>query len=370
MSESSDRDQADLEGRLAADGARWRAGQPAPPAPDLDRLAQAVGGRRRPRWQPLAAAAAVVLLGGGAVAVVAGLARPPAGPGPAGGAALTPPRPAPALRDEIPVRDGDHVGAYGQVVAVPGRPVRFCAPTMTLDTGPGGDRPPAYCDVGVTLLGMKLDQLTQRREQAGVVSGEGWVEGTFRAGTLTVTRQGTPPPGAVAEPDSSVPERPPCPEPPGGWAPGKADDNGVNALSHYLEAHPDRYGDIAMTYPGDSPPPSTDPVDRGSNETQVVLVSTVLEPAAAERELRAIFPGNLCVIRIAHNRLAVDEVEERVTLLFRSSPQIFQDSRDYSAGRVPVSVVVLDLPMYEALSRADRGTGIVAAEPLLRRLDR
>jgi hypothetical protein len=357
---------SELDARLRADGARWRAAQPAPPGPDLDRLAQAGGRWSSRRWQPLAAAAAVVLLAGGVVGVAATLTRP-ADRGPdVRPAAAAPPRP--SLR-ELLVRDGDLVGGYGQVVAVPGRPVRFCAPVPTLGVGTVGDKPPAYCAEGVSLVGLDLGRLMQRRVQQGVVSGESWVEGRLRAGTLTVTRQGGPGPRQTA-PDVSFPEQPPCPAPAGGWERRELDNAALNRLNGYLTAHPDRYSEIVITYPDGVPSGPTDSPGY-SNQTQVALVGTVGDPAAAQRELRGVFGGNLCVARVPHNRTEVDAARARVDpLMDNRSLHINEVGSDYYGGYVTVGLVVLDQRTYDKLVAADHGTGIVAAQPWLRPLHR
>jgi hypothetical protein len=263
------------------------------------------------------------------------------------------------------VRDGDLVGAYGSVVAVPGRPVRFCAPVAQPDSGTalGHERPPGYCEAGVTLLGADLGKLTQRRQQDGVVSGETWISGRFRAGTVTVTRQGAPPPRVPAADQQSFPDAPPCPAPPGGWLRTELDNDGVNRISEYLAANPDRYGDIVITYP-DGPP--SGPTDApGYAKTQVALVGTVIDPATAERELRAFFGGNLCVARVPHSRTEVDAVFKRVDPLLERLAGLYETGPDYYGGKVRVELVVLDRPRYQALAAADAGTGIIAAQPWL-----
>jgi hypothetical protein len=363
VSGTSEPTQDDLDARLQADGGRWRASQPAPPEPDLDRLAHA-GERRAIRWQPLAAAAAVLLLAGGVVAVAAALAHPSnTDPGDTG---LMPPavRPQPAL-SQLVVHDGDLAGASGQVVAVAGRPVRLCAPVATPAIGTvGKEPPPSYCSVGVTLLGADLGRLVDRTERDGVIWGDAWIEGRYRAGTLTVVQQGKPRPPA---PDTSFPDQPPCAPPPDGWAGGQLDNDGLNRLSAYLEAHPDRYGELGITYPDGLPTGPTD--SPGYVKTQVALVGTVVDMAAAYRELRPLFPGNLCVTRVPHNRIQVDAVLPRVTSIMDDARSMaYQAGPDYFAGKARIDLVVVDQRMYQILAAADRGTGIVAAEPWLTRV--
>lgn len=362
MSDERTNDERAVDELLHADGARWRAGQRPPPEPDTVRLAAAGRARRLGGWQPLAAAAAVLLLAGGVVGAVASLGHSPTtavpDAGTAGGTA-----PAPSLRQQL-VRDGDLVTAYGDVVAVPGRPVRFCAPvpTAAMGTADGRDQAPAYCDEGVTLLRADLSRLSGRHQLHGVVWGQAAIRGRYRGGTVTVTRQGGPPSPTL--PPVSFPDKPPCPPPPGGWARGALDNDGMNRLDEYLRTHPDQFGEIVITYPAGPP---SGPTDRPGyyDATQVALVSTVVDPAAAERALRAVFGGNLCVVRTRHNRAEVDAVGSRVNPLMDRSLGIYTTGPDYYAGTYRVELVVLDQRAYDALVAADRGTGLVVAQPWL-----
>ncbi|MEN3359231.1 MAG: hypothetical protein V7637_3213, partial [Mycobacteriales bacterium] len=94
-----------------------------------------------------------MLLAGGVVAIAAATGGGPAGAGP-GGVATTQPvlEPSPSLA-QLLVRDGDRAAGSGQVIALPGRPVRFCAPVPVAMPGyAAGHEPlPAYCDAGVNL---------------------------------------------------------------------------------------------------------------------------------------------------------------------------------------------------------------------------
>ena len=120
------------------------------------------------------------------------------------------PRPARRAWADQVVRDGDRVTGRGQVVALPGRPVQLCAPYATIAIYP--EPVPAPCRVAVTVTGLDLDRLTHRKERDGAVWGSARVEGVYRAGTLTVTRQLDDRPGPV--PDVVTEDRVPCPEPP------------------------------------------------------------------------------------------------------------------------------------------------------------
>jgi hypothetical protein len=140
----------------------------------------------------------------------------------------------------------------------------------------------------------------------------------------------------------------------------------MNPLDAYLRAHPDRYGEIVITYPDGPPSGPTD--GPGYDKTQVALVTTVIDPAAAKRELRTVYSGNLCVVRGSRNRAQVDAVAARVNPLLGRLPGIISTGADYYAGTVRVELVVLDERAYSQLVSADGGTGLVAAEPWLAKL--
>ena len=121
---------------------------------------------------------------------------PAAAAAPAGrGRSRSAPAGPPARSDQV-VRDGDRVAGRGQVVALPGRPVQLCAPYATIDIYP--EPVPRACRVAVTVTGLDLDRLTHRGRD-GAVWGTALVEGVYRAGTLTVTRQPTTGPGPVPD---------------------------------------------------------------------------------------------------------------------------------------------------------------------------
>ncbi len=349
-----------------AGGGAGNGGEPAAaaaggPSPDL--LARA-GGRRRP-----VIAAVAVLAAAGLVLAIVLLTRPDRS-GDAGAAA---PRQLPLA--ELVVRDGDLASASGEVFAVSGQPVRLCYPRgggmasagTTLDEAAAGA--PDGC-AGITLVGADLGKLADREELPGSVSGYARVEGRYRAGTLTVTRQTVPTAGPVAGLDDPPAEPTPCPPPAAGWMRTQLDTNSTNRLDGYLAAHPDRYGAMGIGYPDGRPAPSTEPVDQGDNKTEVALVGTVLDPATARQELATVFTGNLCVTRIAHSRTQVDAIGKQVSALMDTTPQISQDGPDYYHGRFDVELIVLDQAMYDKLSKIDGNTGIIAAQPWLRPLGR
>src|SRR5262245_33877951 len=107
----------DIDKQLTDAGTAWRAVQPAPPEPELDRL----GARPRGRWPALptvAVATAVAAVIAGTVFFMSWWTPPDAPTGSPARAAWVP-TPPPALKlsgpEEMIVRDGDTVEASGVV---------------------------------------------------------------------------------------------------------------------------------------------------------------------------------------------------------------------------------------------------------------
>jgi len=188
--------------------------------------------------------------------------------------------------EQLRVRNGDEVTASGTVIAVPGRPVRFCAPAPSRRPGrPGPERPPDRT-LGVDLVGADLDRLTEPKTFETTRWGRAAITGRYADGTVTVTTQG--PPLDRSHRRTRLPDGTPCPPPAGGWQPGPLDHAGIEALSTLVSDRPIAYGEVVMTYP-DGP----GLLDSGA--TEVLMVTITLPPATAELELRAHFTGNLCV---------------------------------------------------------------------------
>ncbi|HEY6747369.1 MAG TPA: hypothetical protein VI357_16835 [Mycobacteriales bacterium] len=310
-------------------------------------------------WLPAASAAAVVLVGAGSVLVLRK----------DGGTPAAAPAPAPvsdraATLDQLRVRDGDTVTASGTVLAEPSRPVRFCAPAPVALPGYTGPERPPSCSPSVVLVGADLDRLTEPKSYRGTRWGQAAVTGRYAAGTVTVTAQGDP--VAAPDPITGLPDGTPCPAPDGGWRPGPVEQAALSALTTFVNAHPHAYGEIVMTYP-DGPPtsPGAGPGPDGATET--IMVTTTLPVAAAETELRAHFPGNLCVRPAVRSRADTDAVWNRVR--FEQEYQrhhAYSGGPDHLAGQVRVSLLVLDDAAYAWLSGAAAGTPTVAADPWLR----
>jgi hypothetical protein len=271
---------------------------------------------------------------------------------------------------DLHVGDGDLVTASGTVLVTPGQPVRFCAQVAVALPGYAGPERPPACEFAVALVGADPDRLAAPKAYQRTRWGGAAITGRYTAGTVTVTAQGPP----VAEPAAyrrtHLPDRTPCPPPPGGWRPGPIPRDQLDTLMQAIEARPTAYGEAVMTYPDGIP---TGPMNAPGepDPTEVAMVTTTLDPVAAELDLRAVYPGNLCIGAAVRSRADTDAVWRRV------DPQRVGDAGwrrhrvhtggpDHFAGRVRLSLVVLDDAAYAWLREVDAGTGILDARPWLR----
>lgn len=342
-----------LDDRLAADGARWRAAQPAPPEPDPALLT----GRRRSRWQPLAAAAAVVAVAAGGVAGVAvsrGVGSPPAG-------RTTGQTASPA--DDI-VRDGDRVAGQGYVLALPGRPVQFCGPVggprvVSPDPWPDEETVPEPCRNAVTVTGLDLDRLSERTERDGAVWGWARVDGVYRAGTLTVTRQEA---YVSTRTPASAADQVPCPEPAGGWPRQPSTlSAAVPRLARVVGQHPDELSELYVTYPYGWHLQDTS--DRKGIE--VYVVNTTGDVAAARALLGKVFPArHLCVRAATWSKAAMDAAARAVeTSAEAKRLHVASPDKDPIRDRVTARVLLVDAEVARFLATVAGGR--VVADPVL-----
>ena len=153
------------------------------------------------------------------------------------------------------VQNGDRVRGQGGVVALPGRPVRLCSgggPQTGVDVAFRGPIPtPAYCPVGITLVGADLDRLGARQERDGAVWGTAEVTGVYRDRTITVTGQRVPPVTDLEQQKPLTDEFPAdCHPPAGGWPQREVQDMpGIDRADQYVAAHPDVLGSLSIAYP-------------------------------------------------------------------------------------------------------------------------
>ncbi|TWD74760.1 hypothetical protein FB561_6191 [Kribbella amoyensis] len=275
----------DVDDVLAEAGARWRADQPSPPEPDLDRMLRP---RRPKRWVPVLAAASVAAI---AVAVIQVLPHRDQAPSVA-----------PGKEHPLLVRDGDKVQVEGQVVAAPSAPVYYCLPiatTLPLDVNQQ-TKPPA-CTPGqqIEVTGVDVNRLEDLTTVLGVKSGTARLVGTWNAGRIAVEQQSAPTPPAPGEPDKV-----PCPPPAGGWQPGDASTAITPALDAFVKARADQLQTPWIGWPEGSPNPKP---GQPPNKPSVLVVGVAHGDVEAIRKaLDPLVAANLCVtkVRVSQNEIA------------------------------------------------------------------
>jgi hypothetical protein len=245
------------------------------------------------------------------------------------------------------VHDGDAVEVTGQVIAAPGDPVVFCPPFSSTsdpqlsDLRPGRtpspEKPPApTCPaaLAVTLTGVDLDRLSSPVMVDGTRAGRATLRGSWHGRSIDVTEQAAPK-QATPGPDGV-----PCPAPAGGWT---ADNGNTvrarNALAGYVRARPERFADIRAGYP----------VTTSSGNVSVMVVPVVSgEVDSTQRELEAVYEGNLCVTRGVLSIAEGQRLAERVGALKNDrANSISGVALDTPNGRVVVALFMVTEQLYE-----------------------
>lgn len=267
------------------------------------------------------------------------------------------------------VGDGSRVTGTGQVVAVPGRSVRFCAPVARADIGypEGQEPPPQYCEMGVDVAGIDLSTLVDRREAQGSVEGLAQLTGTYDDGVLTVEEQAPP-----RWPESrEAPDVPPCDPPDGGWprdprllAPlGSPDEGDVNlvaeqpALDRYRAEHPRDVVTVALLRP------FPDSVLLG------VAASDAAAARRAEQALRPAYGPRLCVVLSRYTRAQVTAAQAMVDIASPESTRlgVFGGAGEGISDDLQVEVGYDVVMVTEELARRveQHPDGLVALRPWL-----
>jgi hypothetical protein len=275
----------------------------------------------------------------------------PGGPGNGGGG-----DPAALPSDHGP---GVPVGGQGTLLRDGSGPIWFCAGvSVTLDLPTSS----ASCDrVAVATSGAEEHWLIHTTTGGQAYSDPVRVEGTLRAGTLVVTRV------EPYQPDPPAPWREPpvpCDPPAGGWPPGSGETGPddwmkLNRLMEHVRGQPERFGDIWQAHP-DGPPSGPS----GMPSRMVYVVGTTDDVAQTMAELRAIYPGNLCVHSITRSAAELERIAARI----RNASPTIEAYPDVIENKVRVRVVALDPATVSALDAAGRDS-IIVEEPLLQWLD-
>jgi hypothetical protein len=226
---------------------------------------------------------------------------------------------------------------------------------------------PAYCPLGITLVGADLDRLADREDRGGAVWGRAEVTGVYRDRTVTVTGQRVRTVTDVERDKPLAPDLPAdCRPPAGGWPRHEVQAMpGIDQVGRYVAAHPDVLGSLSIAYP--------EPTRSGAIETQVLLVGTTGDVAEATRQIRRWYAGSLCVRSVPHSRAQV--LAARTVL----DPAMTDSARQVRYGlvsvgetsvggdpRIAMTVLVYDEQAHGL--RTSAGADLVDVETQLRKL--
>lgn len=343
----------ETERALAAAGERWRAGQPPPPDVDLSRLMEPVRAGRVRAWAPLAAVAGVAAVLAVVVLPVAlgrsGDGETQPGSGPPSDAATSGP--------VVPPGEGAPVEGIGALLREADGTTKLCAGVAVLTSLPPAG---AGCSpVFVLVTGVEESWFTEE-----ATTGQRWsqsvrVEGSYGGGVLAVTRVEPFTPDAPPLVETPVPCQPPA----GGWGPGDGgppgDFTAFNALAEHVRGNPDRFTDVWVGYP-DGVPTSDATAAR-----MVYVVGTTGDVDQARAELAALYPGNLCVHKVAHSAAELTAIANQLQSV---SATPIQAEALVIENKVRVKVIALD-PATSAILDAAGRDALIIDEPLLNWLD-
>lgn len=259
------------------------------------------------------------------------------------------------------------------------------APVTVLDDGDGAE----LCLGGVTLSlppqcgGPKLvgwdwaDWSGSYEEQSAVRWGQFLVVGTYDAQGFAFT------PTEVTPWDESTPYvqdgqnardtfATPCPEPDGGWRvldPGRTTDQTMEqvfARASQLRGYAASWVDRSRIPPAgpDATPEEQLAETAPYPELTIVNVRVVGDPAAAERELRTVWGGMLCVTAAERTSAELNGVADQVMDELSGSRDHLGTGVDELAGRVSVQIIHDDGSLQTRMDEG-YGEGVVFVESAL-----
>lgn len=200
------------------------------------------------------------------------------------------------------LRDGDTVRGVGEILALPGRAVRFCDPLPFLDnaTVSAGDPYFRYCADGVDLHSADLTNLAGRKQQGDKIYGFAQLTGKYRHHTLTVTHQ-----IATTPARDQIYTDPPCSPPAGGWS---TTYRSLDPIRVYKRSHPAKVIEIAYLLP--------------SRHHRVPYVITAGATGPVRTALTPAYGTDLCVARSRYTRQQLDSANTKMKslLLQQTSP--------------------------------------------------
>jgi hypothetical protein len=211
---------------------------------------------------------------------------------------------------------------------------------------------PPQCG-GPDLIGWTWTEVDGEESANGSTWGAYEVTGTWDGESLTLTE----PPGPAREPAEEPHPASPCPEPAGGWAvvdPAITNAATLSAVGDAARARPDFAG-LWWDQPINGSMAINDPTDL------VVNVRIAGDVEAAERDLRSIWGGALCVSQAERPLAELAAIQAEIDATARTIGML-SSHVDNVIGIVAVEIVVDDAPLQEEYDvRYGPGTVVVDA---------
>lgn len=241
--------------------------------------------------------------------------------------------------------------ASGTVLESPEHGPQLCYAVMT--------SLPPQCG-GIDLVGWDWAAVDGEESVGGTTWGEYQVTGTWDGSRLTLTEPPAPPSSEQRETPSFDT---PCPEPAGGWQvvdPALTTTESLDAAVAAANARPDFAG-LWL----DQPIRGTLSEENANDPTNLVLnVRVTGDVAAAERDLREIWGGALCVTAAEYTEAQLLEIQSEIGEDTQSI-RLLTSSVDSQTGTLEV-MVTLDDGTLQATYDLRYGPGVVRVNSWLR----
>jgi hypothetical protein len=278
---------------------------------------------------------------------------------------------------DLITHDGDAVVGVGMIIDAYGEPMLCQTLPVAALLAVGGDQAPPTCSaLAVRLSDVDVSALPgwTEREGVGFTDGVVTINGIWRDRALAV--ESVTAGGSTGEPMRENFWSVPCAPPVGGWVEGdgvltagvdpEAYEAMMAALDAELGANAERYHGLRIGYPDGNPSSPTAPHgDHGEPlpAHDVVVVSTLDDPADAHVRLATIYSGNLCVTQVEHSLAELDALVERLVVPDDSWELDADSLNALLANKVQLALPVLD---DAAMSRIGDDAAAIEVSPLVR----
>ncbi|MGC4793204.1 hypothetical protein ACLQ3H_03720 [Micromonospora saelicesensis] len=203
--------------------------------------------------------------------------------------------------------------------------------------------------IGVQVAGAAAESFIASSGEAG---GAASIIGVYRDGVVhlvSATADRTPAPTNPTAPEM------PCRPPRDGWRPGygiesAAAPDAINELRRWVESRSATYTDVWERQ-----------VDDAGQVKNIFVVGTTGDVKAAQIEIAAHYPGNLCMYQAKHSASDLQEIANQIREAFPARADV---SADPVANRVAVTALVLDPVAISVLGRFG-SDALTIRQPLL-----